>query len=169
MSTDIAVGLAGLLSDPYESRAHRRDRLGEQPTIEISGGYMNTVLNSDRLIARVREHRLHQIDFDTLVGRGLSGALAVPVIARELGKNWLVVRKPHDASHSSAKGEGKLGRRWVFVDDFIATGDTHSEVLAVIANISEARMWETAFVGTYLYESGGFSYPDGTHLTPEID
>lgn len=72
-------------------------------------------------------------DYDTIVGSGLSGACVIPAIARVVQKSWVIIRKPNDGSHNSYKvGEGRLGRAWVFVDDFIATGSTLRRVTQAI-------------------------------------
>lgn len=61
---------------------------------------------------------------DTIIGTGLSGTLIVPTIARALGLKWAIVRKDNDGSHSINKVEGDIGTRWMFVDDFVSSGDT---------------------------------------------
>lgn len=71
------------------------------------------------------------IEFDTIVGRGSSGMLIVPVVARILGKRWFIVRKDAEvrSSHdSSCKWMGDLGKRWVFLDDFCSSGKTFRKV-----------------------------------------
>jgi hypothetical protein len=71
------------------------------------------------------------IEFDTIVGRGSSGMLIVPVVARILGKRWFIVRKDAEvrSSHdSSCKWMGDLGKRWIFLDDFCASGATFRKV-----------------------------------------
>lgn len=106
------------------------------------------------------EFAAKQLQFDTLVGTGLSGALVVPSLARALTRQgqpevkWLIVRKPEDSTHSSLPVEGDLGRRWVFVDDFIASGKTFRRVKDTIASLAHARKWETQLVASYEYEHG---------------
>jgi len=73
-------------------------------------------------------------DFDTLVGRGLSGALIIPELASILGKRWAVVRKPGDSNHREYAVEGTIGKRWIFVDDVISTGATYRDVHRQVDN-----------------------------------
>jgi adenine/guanine phosphoribosyltransferase-like PRPP-binding protein len=100
---------------------------------------------------------LDGIQFDTLVGTGLSGALVVPTLARALGRHWMIIRKADDTSHAIQQGNGRavgtLGSRWLFVDDLICSGNTREIVKDVIAALGE----ETAYIGTYLYGVGEWS------------
>jgi hypothetical protein len=71
------------------------------------------------------------IKFDTIVGRGSSGMLIVPLVARILRKKWFIVRKDEEvrSSHdSSCKWMGELGKRWIFLDDFCSSGSTFRKV-----------------------------------------
>ena len=73
----------------------------------------------------------------TLVGTGVSGSISVVTLATALELPFAIVRRPGDGSHSysasnSVDGyvEGYLEhQRWVFVDDFVATGATLLRVL----------------------------------------
>jgi adenine/guanine phosphoribosyltransferase-like PRPP-binding protein len=99
---------------------------------------------------------MRRIDYDTLIGTGLSGALAVPALARAVGCSWAVVRKDGDCSHSGNAVEGTVGRRWVFVDDLISSGDTRARVRAAMQLFSEMNDFETEYVGDYLYYGNQF-------------
>ncbi|MGH3956443.1 MAG: phosphoribosyltransferase [Mycobacterium sp.] len=119
--------------------------------------------NPAELIARAREQFEQQgVECDTLVGTGLSGALVVPQMARELGKEWLIVRKPNEGTHSSRPVEGYLGRRWLFVDDGIQSGKTFRRVFDTIAELPETASyyWRmlgcTEFAGAYFYTSATY-------------
>lgn len=96
------------------------------------------------------------IEFDTIVGRGSSGMLIVPVVARILGKRWFIVRKDAEvkSSHdSSCKWMGDLGKRWVFLDDFCSSGETFRKVRDGVKDaVREA---------TAPYQSFGYP-PDGS-------
>lgn len=123
--------------------------------ITVTSGYMSSLLDEEPFLKMARE-QLADVDFDTIVGRGLSGGIAAPLIAHVLGKNWLVVRKPDVRSHAWAKAEGRLGNRWIFVDDFIGTGATRDAVVEAVAQIAQAYDWKTAHVGDFLYQRDGF-------------
>lgn len=129
--------------------------------LKVGGGYISAAFNPAADLAASAAIALHGIDFDTMVGTGLSGALVVPRLAEALGKRWMVVRKPNDGSHSAQRGEGMLGRRWVFVDDFISTGATYFRVCKTIGDFP----FDTAHVGSYLYEAARFEGPRTQPLT----
>lgn len=68
--------------------------------------------------------------YDTLVGTGMSGVIAVARLAPSLRKNALYVRKPDDKStHSSSMVEGHFGESFIIVDDIICTGNTVCNIL----------------------------------------
>ncbi|QDM55934.1 phosphoribosyltransferase [Gordonia phage Trax] len=105
------------------------------------------------------EHCLAGIDFDTVVGIGVSGAVALPVTSLATGKRMLVLRKPGVSAHSKAH-TGSLGRAWVFVDDFIGGGSTFEGVREQVGKLAYQNNFETRFVGAFLY---GY-YPDYSQI-----
>ena len=107
---------------------------------------------------------LANVDFDTMVGTGLSGALIVPRLADALDVNWLIIRKPNDSTHASDEAVGWLGKRWLFVDDFMESGATFHRVHKTVKTLADRSRteyvgdkyrkmppWSTEFVGAYLY------------------
>jgi adenine/guanine phosphoribosyltransferase-like PRPP-binding protein len=133
--------------------------------LRLTGGYMNSVYAYDEVLERAKALRAPK--FDTFVGTGLSGAVIVPRLAEDLGLNWLVVRKDNDGSHSDLPVEGTLGRRWLFVDDFVSTGATFKRVHSVIEAVTAHRQrynietheyendpWDTRLVGIWEYQYG---------------
>lgn len=118
--------------------------------------YFDEAFDQDRLIERAREDLSGVECFDTFVGTGLSGSLVVPVLAHEFGKDFAIVRKGREGSHSYNMVEGKLGHRWVFVDDFVSTGKTAQMVDERIKEAAGNRKWETKRVGSYLYAREGW-------------
>ncbi len=74
------------------------------------------------------------VDFDTLVFRGFSGALVGPCVALRLNKKWALVRKPGDSTHSCHRIEGYVFGNYIIIDDFIDTGET---VLWITRTVSE--------------------------------
>jgi hypothetical protein len=111
------------------------------------------VRNAKRLLADVQ--------FDTFVGTGMSGALAAPVLAYAMKKHCCLVRNRRDEARRSggSQVEGVLGERWIFVDDDIATGATRTYVKKAIKDWaclnqgSASARHEAAFAGTFLYGS----------------
>jgi adenine/guanine phosphoribosyltransferase-like PRPP-binding protein len=117
------------------------------------GQYFDKALGDPAILITDAMQILRHIEFDSFVGTGLSGTLVAPVLARAMGRHFLIVRKDNDGSHSSSKCEGTLGNRWVFVDDFICSGDTYKRCRAAIAGL---RVSSTC-VGAYTYQHKSFT------------
>lgn len=112
--------------------------------------------------------RRRRREFNGIVCRGVSGSAFAAPLAYRLNVPLVVVRKG-ESTHSSYKVEGvDYADRLVFVDDFVASGNTLSEVARMIAGEKvynyEAGQEISGFrkiVGCYLYDAGGFiSKPD---------
>src|SRR5215472_3764911 len=87
-------------------------------TTKFGDGCLDGTCASPAVMAVLAQDHLDGVSYDTMVGTGMSGALVVPVIARALRKNWLIVRKPGDHHHhGNALAQGHLGDRWIAVDD----------------------------------------------------
>lgn len=111
---------------------------------------------------------LEDLDFDTIVCMGISGLIFSSPLAMAMDKHLLVVRKDVDSSHGKFIAEGHLGRRWLFVDDFISGGTTFKNVNNAIEMICEGKWYsdsniyrphfefDTHCVGIYEYEREGF-------------
>lgn len=125
--------------------------------------YLQRAFKPDE-IEKLARRDLAKVQFDTLIGRGLSGAIVIPRLADALGVAWMLVRKPGESAHSMRIAEGSLGRRWLFVDDFIDTGTTYREVHEAIKNLCERRKWSTQHVGTWVYDDDSRSI-----FTPAAD
>lgn len=97
----------------------------------LSENYFPAAFGDLSEMANWMRDRLGDLEYDTIIGTGLSGALVVPTLARELDKHWAIVRK-EDGSHSSNMVEGTVGRRWLFVDDFVDSGATMRRVISTI-------------------------------------
>lgn len=102
----------------------------------------------------------------SMVGTGMSGALAIPLLAKEYGCPWAIVRKESDQRHSCSRIEGTIGQWWMFVDDLTSTGDTRERVRKEVDyQFTAARergerlgydCWDrTEFVGSLYYAHGG--------------
>lgn len=83
---------------------------------------------------------LRKHEFESIAFRGMSGALlAVPLI-HSLRKTMLMCRKPEDTTHSYDGKTQRTGRvegdravkRYVIVDDFVASGTTVREIVAAV-------------------------------------
>lgn len=135
--------------------------------------YMDSAVFDLPDVIETAKKALAGVDFDTLVGTGFSGSIVIPSIALALGKNFVLIRKETDDSHHG-KGRlvGQLGKKWIFVDDFVATGRTRQRVIDKIDEaIAEYRQIgytvdETELVGQYMYvnydEKGPQFEPEAT-------
>lgn len=126
------------------------------PTINFRSHYLKAAHDFDALIS-FADDELAGVGFDTLVGTGLSGTIVVPMLARHLGKHFLIIRKDNDGSHSDLPAEGTLGKRWVFVDDFIETGMTLGRVWNKVHKLSAEADFESEFVGVAEYTRRRYS------------
>lgn len=102
-------------------------------------------------LAKLREYPL---EIDTLIGRGISGALSAQLIATATGLNYAVVRKEGESAHSYRRVEGRVGRRWLFVDDLIDTGETLKATVTAVNTLSNTEGWKTSLQGAFLYNAG---------------
>jgi adenine/guanine phosphoribosyltransferase-like PRPP-binding protein len=85
------------------------------------------------------------------------------MLARELEKNFVLIRKPRDNSHHSGQMVGLLGERWIFVDDFVSSGATRTRVQRIVRRQAAEREHETTYMGTYCY---GPSWGNPPGFTP---
>jgi hypothetical protein len=110
---------------------------------------------------------LKEIEFDTLVFRGFSGAVVGPTVALQLRKPWALVRKPGDTAHSGRRMEGGVAGKYVILDDFIDTGTTINAIVEAVSIVSPCR---TECVGVVLYEQSWCSRnnPDREHWEGRI-
>ncbi len=100
---------------------------------ELTTNYLRSVLQPDRLRNRLTWAKkvLAMYEYDSLAFCGLSGALFVSILAHELDKPMLLVRKENESSaHYPPPVEGyNHPQKYVFVDDQISTGATRERVL----------------------------------------
>lgn len=134
--------------------------------LEYTSGYMTKAFRILDLeeISNELNRLTHDVEFDTIVGIGLSGALVVPFVARTLDVHWAIVRKACDDTHAVGPFEGTLGRQWIFVDDKISTGRTYQHVVRVIEEEckryaqSLCHNFTTTLKGAYFYETEYFEF-----------
>ncbi len=94
--------------------------------------------NPAALVSDAMRH-LDGVQFDTFVGRGLSGALVAPLLARAMSKHFAIVRKEcTEGDHSNRLVEWYLGHSWVFIDDLISTGSTLRKTSEIHIGVSHA-------------------------------
>lgn len=98
--------------------------------------------------------------YDFLAVRGMSGVLVGSPLSIALKKPLVVVRKEGESCHGMTNAIGldeAYDKRGLFVDDFVATGQTRQ---AVIDRIS---VYKACLIGEYLYmDSGRYTYDEKT-------
>lgn len=99
--------------------------------------YLSCILDPDILpitvaeVVKILRNEVGLNKFDSIVFRGMSGAMIGPMVANAVHKGMILIRKKGDSSHSSYVVEGDVNsKRVVILDDLIHTGET-------IANIAE--------------------------------
>jgi adenine/guanine phosphoribosyltransferase-like PRPP-binding protein len=120
--------------------------------LDFSDTYMGRVHDPSGLLAAFVGTVPQDMTIDTLVGRGVSGTIAVVNLARDLGMNYLIVRKDTEGSHAEYEVEGKLGKNWLFVDDVVSTGRTFRTSYHQVGKL-QANGFESEFRGIFLYNS----------------
>lgn len=120
-------------------------------TLHVKTSYMGDAQGDPEELALNFLEFTQEVQVDTIVGVGLSGALVVPLMGHILGLNWALARKFGDGSHSSTLLEGKIGKHWVFVDDLISSGNSMRKTQARVELACARNMWETSYVGSYFY------------------
>jgi len=115
--------------------------------------YSPTAYDNPDKILKNAQKVLKGKDFDTIVGMGHSGALVIPMLAEEFNCMFAMVRKENN-SHAKEQLSGNIGRRWIFVDDLVATGMTKNKVRKVVTRTAYLRKFKTEFVGSFLYDQG---------------
>jgi len=130
--------------------------------------YSNAPFDNPVKMVLEAERLLKDVDFDTMVGMGLSGSLAIPTLAYAMNKKFAVIRKDVP-SHANKGFEGSIGYKWIFVDDFISSGHTLRTVVSKVLAIGEQYSTSHGttipqFQGAYLYQID--SEFKGSFLTP---
>jgi len=93
-------------------------------------GYLAKALESIEDAVRDSKIALEGVEFDTIAFRGMSGALVAPIVARDLKKEIILVRKEKGDNHSGYTVEGHIGaKKYVILDDFISSGATVREII----------------------------------------
>lgn len=116
---------------------------------------------------------LRTLEFDALACRGVSGLIAAPILALELNKNLLIVRKSDERSHhNSCYGDGRLvqgdkaAKRYVIVDDFVSSGETAKTIVAEVAKFAPQAECLGILELKYMDAAGRWTLGGNYKLTP---
>lgn len=105
--------------------------------------------------------------YDTIAARGMSGAAVAPILAYALNKKLALVRKPEAHSHDSRSFVGDIGDRWIFVDDFISSGETIRQTARALNDAVDHHSGlmgdeeDLEFIGAFLYKGTHEAALDG--------
>lgn len=148
--------------------------------VDVFTDYLEHAFASDEaLVAQAQRVIPEDVEYDTMIGRGMSGALIIPRLATLLGKAYAIVRKANDGSHTGNQIEGRIGNRWIFVDEFVASGHTRKVTIEAVqkyvVDFNHVTMHylpgrphlKTQYVGSYLYRDREFQRPAEWHLTED--
>jgi hypothetical protein len=109
----------------------------------------------------------HKVEFDSMVGIGLSGLLVLPLLARHFKVPFFACRKGEESHHNNnlPEGGGRIGQRWLMVDDGKVTGATITKVRGIISRVAQRYDFDTEYVGCYSYN--GYINSPGFFEGPE--
>lgn len=95
--------------------------------------------------------------FDFIAVTGMSGALVGSPVAIALDKPLTLIRKDSDSNHGSPMIVGHLKGRYIFLDDFLASGKTRLTVIEKLKAYDRNQRYydrnhkDMEYVGDYLY------------------
>lgn len=135
--------------------------MAKHASCHVGASYLRpaVMLNTWRtcVAAMVYLARHYKVKFDTVVFRGNSGCLIGPAVASQLGKEFLLVRKPDEKSHSGCGAEGNVAiQRFIIIDDFVSSGTTVEAILAgidILASQYPEKAKNPKCVGIFCYAS----------------
>ena len=113
----------------------------------------NAFSNQRKNIANAKKRIItERLGFDSIAVQGISGIVFGTLLAYEMKKNLIIVRKSTKESlhthHKRVVTQKDFCKRWIFVDDLIDSGKTFIRVKKAI----HEEFGSTAqFVGGYLY------------------
>ena len=102
---------------------------------EADGSYYNSLEDLPLTVRQATEDlRPHRKDFDSVVVTGVSGLVVGAPVALRLRKPLVIIRKKGDDSHSGKHENIKhIGKRALFLDDFVSGGHTELRVRDAVA------------------------------------
>lgn len=93
-------------------------------------------------------------EFDSIAVSGFSCALISPIVAYELNKSIILIRKSIDDCVSGFVSEGIAPKKFIIIDDLVDSGKTIERIYKGV--VEHCRRWrnntEPQCVGLYLYD-----------------
>ena len=130
-------------------------------TTHFGPHYCERAFRPDELLAHARKYlEPHVGTFDTIACSGVSGVVAGSLLAMVYDKYLTIVRPESDTRGGSGNHypvAGRMGERWVFVDDLVSTGKTRARVRHEI-HYAMRHKHDVTWVGTYLYDRGASAW-----------
>lgn len=91
--------------------------------------------------------------FDIIAVTGISGLMVGSPVSLALRKKLVVIRKngenAHTSRHPGLSDPDTIGHRWIFLDDFVSSGESRRRVRDAINRTH--LTW--SYIGTYSYEN----------------
>lgn len=145
------------------------------PVLHERKFYGDAPIRNPRAFLRDARAALKGVDFDTVVGTGMSGVPAATLLGHSMGKHILLVRKEDDQhNHHDNSGNGvvgRLGARWIFIDDFKSSGATLKRVKDVVKQVERfygpSPKDRSTYVGSYFFRATYYGDADWTPAEDE--
>lgn len=116
--------------------------------------YLENVLSTRRLIETTQKAievlDKHKDNFDSFAFIGNSGALVAPVLAMNMNKGMIMVRKGRHHSQYAVEGVQSYFS-YVIVDDLIYTGKSVKKIINEIKHQTKSYPKQPTCYGAYLY------------------
>lgn len=92
---------------------------------------------AEKVRATTEALKPHRKQWDSIAVRGMSGALVGAPVSLRLRLPLVVIRKPGENAHSSSTvvNARNVGKRVLFLDDFVGTGATRTAVRQAVENL----------------------------------
>lgn len=95
----------------------------------VKSAYSGRAANAlaKRVATRIKKSKIR---FAAIAFRGMSGGLIAPLVAAQLNKKLIVVRKRGEQSHAQYHVEGYIdSKTYIIIDDLVDTGDTCRDIM----------------------------------------
>lgn len=110
------------------------------------------------------EEQLKDLDYDSIVVRGLSGTIMGSCLAHRLKKNLVVVRKGEEC-HGYSLEYNDFPKKYIILDDLVSSGDTIRSIKDRMDRILDSI--SSRCMGIYLYHSNRDSKSDSFQIDGE--